>query len=191
MEQLARQLCRSTSWVSRRLGLLEALDAAAHDRVRAGTVPAHAAMKYLVPLARANKAQCAQLIAGLGDTPIASSARCTRPGGARMGSMLLDTRPALVGAAAAAPAPAAGVRDRAAACELGAVTSSAVRPAGCRGYQARIAASRTGAARTRPSATASCATPSLAPGARHEASAQDASARLGSIDTQAIPCMHS
>lgn len=68
MEQLARQLCRSTSWVSRRLGLLDALDGAAQDRVRAGTVPAHAAMKYLVPLARANKAQCAQLVAGLGDT---------------------------------------------------------------------------------------------------------------------------
>ena len=70
MEQLARQLCRSTSWVSRRLGLLEALDGSAQDRVRAGTVPAHAAMKYLVPLARANKAQCAQLIAGLGDTRV-------------------------------------------------------------------------------------------------------------------------
>jgi hypothetical protein len=27
-------------------------------------------MKYLVPLARANKAQCAQLIAGLGDTQV-------------------------------------------------------------------------------------------------------------------------
>jgi hypothetical protein len=70
MEQLARQLCRSTSWVSRRLGLLEALDGAAQDRVRTGTVPAHAAMKYLVPLARANKTQCAQLIAGLGDTRV-------------------------------------------------------------------------------------------------------------------------
>jgi ParB-like chromosome segregation protein Spo0J len=70
MEQLARQLCRSTSWVSRRLGLLEALDGAAQDRVRAGTMPAHAAMKYLVPLARANKTQCAQLIAGLGDTRV-------------------------------------------------------------------------------------------------------------------------
>jgi ParB-like chromosome segregation protein Spo0J len=70
MEQLARQLCRSTSWVSRRLGLLDALDGAAQDRVRAGTVPAHAAMKYLVPLARANKAQCAQLITGLGDTQV-------------------------------------------------------------------------------------------------------------------------
>lgn len=70
MEQLASRLCRSTSWVSRRLGLLDALDSAAQDRVRAGTVPAQAAMKYLVPLARANKAQCAQLIAGLGDTRV-------------------------------------------------------------------------------------------------------------------------
>ena len=39
MEQLARELCRSTSWVSRRLALLAALDGTAHDRVRAGTVP--------------------------------------------------------------------------------------------------------------------------------------------------------
>jgi ParB family chromosome partitioning protein len=70
MDQLARQLCRSTSWVSRRLALLDALDGTAQDRVRAGTVPAHAAMKYLVPLARANKAQCAQLIGGLGDTQV-------------------------------------------------------------------------------------------------------------------------
>ena len=70
MEQLARQLCRSTSWVSRRLGLLDALDSSAQDLVRAGTVPAHAAMKYLVPLARANKSQCKQLIAGLGDTRV-------------------------------------------------------------------------------------------------------------------------
>ena len=70
MEQLASRLCRSTSWVSRRLGLLDALDSAAQDRVRAGTVPAQAAMKYLVPLARANKAQFAQLIAGLGDTRV-------------------------------------------------------------------------------------------------------------------------
>jgi hypothetical protein len=70
MEQLARQLCRSTSWVSRRLGLFDALDGTAQDRVRAGTVPAHAAMKYLVPLARANRRHCAQLMAGLGDTPV-------------------------------------------------------------------------------------------------------------------------
>jgi ParB-like chromosome segregation protein Spo0J len=70
MDQLAQRLCRSKSWVSRRLGLLEALVASAQDRVRAGTVPAQAAMKYLVPLARANKRQCEQLIIGLGDTQV-------------------------------------------------------------------------------------------------------------------------
>jgi ParB-like chromosome segregation protein Spo0J len=70
MDELAHRLCRSKSWVSRRLGLLEVLVASAQDRVRAGSVPAQAAMKYLVPLARANKRQCEQLIAGLGDTQV-------------------------------------------------------------------------------------------------------------------------
>jgi ParB-like chromosome segregation protein Spo0J len=45
MDQLAHRLCRSKSWVSRRLGLLDALVTSAQDRVRAGTVPAQAAMK--------------------------------------------------------------------------------------------------------------------------------------------------
>ena len=70
MDELARRLCRSKSWVSRRLGLLDALAVSAQDRVRAGTVPPHAAMKYLVPLARANRGQCEQLLAGLGDTRV-------------------------------------------------------------------------------------------------------------------------
>jgi hypothetical protein len=70
LDELARRLCRSKSWVSRRLALIEALTASAQARVRAGTVPPHAAMKYLVPLARANKRQCEQLIAGLGDTRV-------------------------------------------------------------------------------------------------------------------------
>ena len=70
MDELARRLCRSKSWVSRRLGLLDALASSAQEAVRAGTVPPHAAMKYLVPLARANKQQCEQLLAGLGDTRV-------------------------------------------------------------------------------------------------------------------------
>jgi hypothetical protein len=67
LDELARRLCRSKSWVSRRLALIEALTLTAQARVRAGTVPPHAAMKYLVPLARANLRQCEQLVAGLGD----------------------------------------------------------------------------------------------------------------------------
>jgi hypothetical protein len=70
LDDLARRFCRSKSWVSRRLALIEALTPFAQARVRAGTVPSHAAMKYLVPLARANKRQCEQLIAGLGDTRV-------------------------------------------------------------------------------------------------------------------------
>jgi hypothetical protein len=70
MDDLARRLCRSKSWVSHRLGLLDELAAAAQERVRAGIVPPHAAMKYLVPFARANKRQCEQLLAGLGDTRV-------------------------------------------------------------------------------------------------------------------------
>lgn len=67
MDDLARRLCRSKSWVSRRLGLLDALAVTVQARVRAGIVPPHAAMKYLVPLARANKRHCEQLVARLGD----------------------------------------------------------------------------------------------------------------------------
>lgn len=70
LDEQARRLCRSKSWVSRRLGLLDALAATVQERVRAGTVPPQAAMKYLVPLARANKRHCEQLLAGLGDTRV-------------------------------------------------------------------------------------------------------------------------
>ena len=70
MDELARRLCRSKSWVSHRLGLLDELATAAQERVRVGAVPPHAAMRYLVPFARANKRQCEQLLAGLGDTRV-------------------------------------------------------------------------------------------------------------------------
>lgn len=69
-DDLAARFCRSKSWVSRRLALLDELATAAQASVRAGTVPAHAAMKYLVPLARANRRHCEQLIAGFGDTRV-------------------------------------------------------------------------------------------------------------------------
>jgi ParB family transcriptional regulator, chromosome partitioning protein len=59
-------LGRSPSWVSRRLALIGVLPAAAEAAVRAGTLPAYAAMKYLVPLARANAAACTQLVTQLG-----------------------------------------------------------------------------------------------------------------------------
>jgi ParB/RepB/Spo0J family partition protein len=62
LEALARGFGHSKSWVSERLGLLKSLPASIHEQVRAGTLSAHAAMKYLVPLARTD-AQAAQQLA--------------------------------------------------------------------------------------------------------------------------------
>ena len=63
---LGALLGRSASWVSRRLALVDVLPAAAEAAVRRGAVAAQAAMKCLVPLARANAAQCERLVANLG-----------------------------------------------------------------------------------------------------------------------------
>lgn len=62
---LARRFDRSTSWISRRLGLVRDLPEAVQVRVRAGELVPHAAMKYLLPLARANAADCLRLLASL------------------------------------------------------------------------------------------------------------------------------
>jgi len=64
--ELAALLARSASWVSRRLALIEVLPATVEEAVREGTIAPQAAMKCLVPLARANAAQCARLVANLG-----------------------------------------------------------------------------------------------------------------------------
>jgi hypothetical protein len=63
---LAEQLGRSPSWVSRRLALVRVLPEGAQEAVRRGSVCAHAAAKYLVPMARANTEQCEQMVGGLG-----------------------------------------------------------------------------------------------------------------------------
>jgi ParB/RepB/Spo0J family partition protein len=63
---LGRLLGRSASWVSRRLALVEVLPVAAEEALRCGTVAAQAAMKCLVPLARANADQCERLVVNLG-----------------------------------------------------------------------------------------------------------------------------
>jgi len=59
-------LGRTASWVSRRMALVSALPEGAEAAVRSGRVPPHAAMKSLVPLARANKLQCEHLVKALG-----------------------------------------------------------------------------------------------------------------------------
>jgi ParB family transcriptional regulator, chromosome partitioning protein len=65
-DELARRFDRSTSWVSRRLGLVTDLPASVQEQVRGGAIGAHAAAKYLVPLARANATDCEGLAAALG-----------------------------------------------------------------------------------------------------------------------------
>jgi ParB family transcriptional regulator, chromosome partitioning protein len=64
--ELASKLLRSSSWVSRRLGLVEILPSSVQQAVRAGKIGPHAAMKSLLPLARANKEACETLVKNLG-----------------------------------------------------------------------------------------------------------------------------
>ena len=66
LEELSRRFDRSVSWVSRRLGLVTDLPLAVQEHVRSGAIGAHAAMKYLVPLARANASDCEALGQALG-----------------------------------------------------------------------------------------------------------------------------
>lgn len=59
--ELARRFDKSESWVSRRLALVKELPEAVQELVRNGELAAHAAMKHLVPLARAKPEWCLQL----------------------------------------------------------------------------------------------------------------------------------
>lgn len=62
---VAIALGKSTSWVSRRLALVRTLPDPVQAAVREGRVLAHAAEKFLVPLARANVGQCTAMVEGL------------------------------------------------------------------------------------------------------------------------------
>jgi ParB family transcriptional regulator, chromosome partitioning protein len=65
LDEMARRFDRSKSWVSRRIGLAEGLPSEVQEAVRKGRMGPHAAMKYLVPLARANKNDCIALVKAL------------------------------------------------------------------------------------------------------------------------------
>ena len=65
-EDLADRLGRSRSWVCRRLALVSVLPDRVQKKVRRGTISPQAAMKYLVPLARANPKACDRLVQNLG-----------------------------------------------------------------------------------------------------------------------------
>ncbi len=62
---LARYFDRSPSWVSRRLGLVEALPESVQQQVRSGAIASRAALRSLLPLARANESQCCELVSGI------------------------------------------------------------------------------------------------------------------------------
>src|SRR5437667_7935896 len=61
LEDLARRFDRSVSWVLRRLALVEQLPEPVQQRVRAGEISAHVAMKYLAPVARTNLKDCQRM----------------------------------------------------------------------------------------------------------------------------------
>jgi ParB family transcriptional regulator, chromosome partitioning protein len=65
-EELARRFDKSQSWVSRRLSLVKQLPPELQRRVQQGQLVPHAAMKYLVPMARANRKACLKLVEALG-----------------------------------------------------------------------------------------------------------------------------
>jgi ParB family transcriptional regulator, chromosome partitioning protein len=72
LEELARRFGHSVSWVSRRLALVGELPEEIQQRVRRGEIGAHAAAKYLVPLARANRQVCLDLTEAIGTTRLSS-----------------------------------------------------------------------------------------------------------------------
>jgi ParB family transcriptional regulator, chromosome partitioning protein len=61
LDDLARRFDRSTSWVSRRLALVELLPQKIQQRIRMGEISAHVAMKYLAPVARGNIDDCQRM----------------------------------------------------------------------------------------------------------------------------------
>jgi len=75
VEELARRFGRNPSWVSRRLGLVSTLPEPIQMLVRQGRLVPHAAMKYLLPLARANRKDAVALAEAI--APLSPSTRQT------------------------------------------------------------------------------------------------------------------
>jgi ParB family transcriptional regulator, chromosome partitioning protein len=61
LDELARRFDRSVSWVSRRLALVELLPDSVQQKIRSGEITPHVAMKFLVPVARANIEHCERM----------------------------------------------------------------------------------------------------------------------------------
>jgi ParB family transcriptional regulator, chromosome partitioning protein len=65
LSELSRRFDKTQSWVSRRLGLVSELPESIQKRVHKGEILPHVAMKYLLPMARANRPAAEQLAQGL------------------------------------------------------------------------------------------------------------------------------
>jgi ParB family chromosome partitioning protein len=63
LEELARRVDRSVSWVSRRLALVELLPETIQEQVRDGKISAHVAMRFLAPVARISLTDCERMAA--------------------------------------------------------------------------------------------------------------------------------
>jgi ParB family transcriptional regulator, chromosome partitioning protein len=63
--ELSRRLQRTESWISRRLSLVRELPETAQELVRRDKLCGHGAMRYLVPLARAKRSDCKELVSHL------------------------------------------------------------------------------------------------------------------------------
>jgi ParB family chromosome partitioning protein len=85
LDDLALRFDRSKSWVSRRLALVCELPLSVQHYVRLGKIGAHAAMKYLVPIARTNKSSCERLAEEISSAPTKSD--CFMTPGVKVPSM--------------------------------------------------------------------------------------------------------
>jgi len=89
LDELARRFDRSVSWVSRRLALVELLPEAIQQQVREGTIPAHLAMKFLVPVARVHLQDCERMAAAF------AQHRCDARQAGRLYAAWRDSSPAI------------------------------------------------------------------------------------------------
>jgi ParB/RepB/Spo0J family partition protein len=69
IEELARRFDRSTTWVARRLALVELLPEAVQQQVREGRIAAQIAMRFLAPVARVDAGHCQRMAQAFAEPP--------------------------------------------------------------------------------------------------------------------------
>lgn len=117
LDDLARRFEHSKSWVSGRLALIQCLPVSVQEHVRLGALSAHAAMKYLVPMARADLAATEKLAATM--LPLKPTTREVaalyagwQSGSSRTRDLILESPKLYLEAKAASPAAPASTTQR-------------------------------------------------------------------------------